>query len=114
MFRIVSGARLKDSARLLIDGMDQQIAQGGRTPAHKPQSGGKAFDRAAENALNQLFKRTGAICKEYRLGIIGRARLAKALQNQLRDRGYAANLIAKITIAVVTNALVGQANDHLS
>jgi hypothetical protein len=39
--------------------------------------------------------------------MIGRARLDKALQTELKDRGYAADLVAKVTSAVVFNALVG-------
>ncbi len=114
MLGLVSRTTLNEAVRTLIDGMDQQLDQRGKSPARKSSPDKKAVDKTAESALKNLYQGAATFCSSHRLGIVGRARLAQALQTELRARGYGAELVSKVTMAVVTNALVVSAKDHLT
>lgn len=57
-------------------------------------------------ALESLYRDAAAFRREHRLGVLGRARLAKAFQDELLARGYPAELVMKITSAITATALV--------
>ena len=57
-------------------------------------------------ALDSLYRDAAAYRREHRLGILGRARLAKAFQDELLARGYPVELVTKITSAITATALV--------
>lgn len=56
--------------------------------------------------METLHKRIALYAKEKRLSFIGRARLAKALQNEMNLLGYPADLVSRVISAVTVNALV--------
>ena len=58
-----------------------------------------------EKALETLYREAAAFSREQRLGIVGRARFAKAIQDGLLGRGYPVDLVMKITSAVSAKAL---------
>jgi hypothetical protein len=68
---------------------------------HKPVPENKVT--ASLEALNQ---RMAEYAKNKRLSFIGRARLAKALQNEMNQLGYPADLVSRVVSAVTVNALV--------
>lgn len=75
---------------------------------HCPLPGAKRkvlSNREIEKALKALYIEAAAFSREQRLGILGRARFAKALQDELLGRGYPADLVMKITSAVSAKAL---------
>lgn len=61
--------------------------------------------RVAES-LQALKQRIAAYAKNQRLSFIGRARLAKALQSEMNQLGYPAELVSRVVSAVTVNALV--------
>lgn len=61
--------------------------------------------REIEKALESLYREAAAFSREQRLGIVSRARFAKAFQDELLGRGYPADLVMKITSAVSAKAL---------
>lgn len=69
----------------------------GRTPSEK----------AIEYALAEIFAKAKAFRRENRLGIFKRARLARIFQDELAKRGYDADLVTKVTTALVAAALTG-------
>ncbi|MGB7541311.1 MAG: hypothetical protein WBM28_04755 [Burkholderiales bacterium] len=61
--------------------------------------------RKIETALESLYREAAAFSREQRLGIVGRARFAKSIQDGLLGRGYPVDLVMKITSAVSAKAL---------
>lgn len=61
--------------------------------------------KQAEKALADIFKRASSFRQEQRLGVFKRARLAKKFQDELRALGYDADMVNRVTTALVTNAL---------
>lgn len=57
-------------------------------------------------SLQTLNRRIADYAKNQRLSFIGRARLAKALQNEMNQAGYPADLVSRVVSAVTVNALV--------
>lgn len=57
-------------------------------------------------SLQALNRRIAAYAIAQRLSFIGRARLAKALQNEMHRLGYPADLVSRVVSAVTVNALV--------
>ena len=57
-------------------------------------------------SLESLNKRIASYVQKKRLGVIGRARLAKALQNEMGRLGYPDELSSRVVSAITVNALV--------
>jgi len=57
-------------------------------------------------SLEALNQRIAEYAKNKRLSFIGRARLAKELQNEMNLQGYPADLVSRVVSAVTVNALV--------
>lgn len=74
-------------------------------PPTDKQSGRPVSDKAIERALSQIYSRAKSFRKENRLGIFKRARLAKVFQEELTKRGYSADLVGRVTTALVATAL---------
>jgi hypothetical protein len=97
-FALLSGKPLRAQAALLV----QFFASNCPPPDGKH----KSLSRPKiEKALEALYSEAGAFSREQRLGIVGRARFAKAIQDGLLGRGYPADLVMKITSAVSAKAL---------
>jgi len=57
-------------------------------------------------SLEALHQRIALYALNRRLSFIGRARLAKALQNEMNLLGYPVDLVSRVVSAVTVNALV--------
>lgn len=64
-------------------------------------------EKKVQQALDALYRDAAAFAAEQRLGVLRRARFAKAFQDELAKRGYRGDLVAKITTALTTSALIG-------
>lgn len=64
--------------------------------------------REVEQALGALYRGAADFSRAGRLGILGRARLAKALQDELLARGYPADMALKVVHAVAAKSLIGK------
>lgn len=65
-------------------------------------------EKAVAQAMQMLYENTAQLVTRKRLGIFGRARLAKAMQAILREQGYAEELTSRVVGAVTLNSLVTQ------
>lgn len=100
MLGFISTATLKTKANELV----QEFA---RACPPLPRSGTKVVpEKTVSRALGKLYAEAAAFSHERRLGIFGRARFAKALQNEVRQLGYPTELVTQIVSAVTLNALV--------
>lgn len=99
MLGIVPGSALRAKAVELVTAFARDC------PA-APGEARSALETKVDRALAQLCASTGAYAREQRLGVIGRARLAKALQEELRRTSYSPELVKHVTSAVTVNALV--------
>ena len=60
-----------------------------------------------ESGLTKFYEAARAERERYRLGIIGRARVAFALQQRLLAAGYAPVLVKQVLFAMLVSAFVG-------
>ena len=67
--------------------------------------------RKIEDALGALYRDAAAFSREQHLGILNRARFAKAVQDGLLSRGYPADLVVKITSALSAKALASSKSE---
>lgn len=65
----------------------------------------KMSEKSVQQALSQLYAQAKDVTAEHRMGVIRRALFAKAFQDELRQLGYPAELVSKITGALTINAL---------
>lgn len=63
-------------------------------------------EKKVSESLDALYVQVAAYAREKRLGILGRARLAKALQDEMRHQQYPDGLVSRVVNAVTANALV--------
>jgi len=105
MFGILSSSALRTQAGDLV------AAFVAACPVAKLGGGGAALEKRVAQALDELCAATAAYARAQRLGILGRARLAKALQEELRRRDYPADVVSRVTGAVTVNALVTPGRD---
>lgn len=101
MFGIASTLSLQIEAREALEVFARVCPPPAKVTSYKaiPQS------RVAES-LETLNQRIALYAKNKRLSFIGRARLAKALQNEMNLLGYPADLVSRVVSAVTVNALV--------
>jgi hypothetical protein len=57
-------------------------------------------------SLDNLHNRIAHFAQTQRLSFIGRAQLAKALQNEMNQMGYPADIVSQVVSAVTVSALV--------
>lgn len=62
---------------------------------------------ASEAGLKNFYETARAEIRGHRLGIIGRARVAFALQQRLLDLGYSPMLVKQVLFAMLASAFVG-------
>lgn len=96
---IFGGSQLRASAKDLI--MDFLAACPPPTEGCRPIS-----ERVIGKSLDEMYSRIAAFIIEKRLGLVGRARLAKAIQDEMYAAGYPDDMVTKIVNAVAANALV--------
>ena len=108
MFGFIPSAVLRERAVQLVDVFARDIAAPGKARRKA------ALESAANDALQVLFLGVADFCRVERLGVIGRARLARTLQDELRRRGFPAEMVSRVTSAVTINALAAPArNDKI-
>ena len=66
-----------------------------------------ATEIMVNKSLDALYVEISTYAREQRLGIFGRARLAKAFQDEMRQQQYSEELVSRLVNAVTVNALVG-------
>ena len=99
MFGFLSSSTLREKTIHLVDVFARDIA------APSKVRGKGALETAADGAMQTLFRGVADFCREQRLGVIGRARLARTLQDELRRSGFPGEMVSKVTSAVSVNVL---------
>ncbi|OGA20065.1 MAG: hypothetical protein A3G25_14145 [Betaproteobacteria bacterium RIFCSPLOWO2_12_FULL_63_13] len=102
----LSGKTVRQGASALADAFSEKFPPPGAR--RKAQSRLKI-----DSALDSLYRDAAAFRREHRLGVLGRARFAKAFQDELLARGYPAELVMKITSAITATALVSDKGHSL-
>lgn len=102
-FKFVSNKTVDAFARELVADFARQCPLG-----QKPVMKGGAFEKKVDAVLSDLYRRAKTFRTENRLGVFKRARLAKAFQDELMNAGYPADVISKMTTALVASALTGK------
>lgn len=97
---IFLGASYKDEAIRLVGGFATVCPPPERVGTKAPS------DKMVAKALDDLSRQTLEFSDEHRLGVIGRARLAKAFQDEMLRMGYPADLVSRITSSLTFNALI--------
>ncbi len=102
MFAFLSKNYLQPEAAELIAGFS--------TTCPPPRLIGKRriAEKVVAQAMRELYEKTAELASRKRLGVLGRARLAKAMQTILREQGYAEELTAQVVGAVTVNSLVAK------
>jgi hypothetical protein len=98
-FALLSGKPLRERAASLV----QSFSDSCPIAAAKRKAPSM---REVERALEAIYRGAASFSREHRLGVVSRARFAKAVQEELLHRGYPADLVTKITSAVAAKALV--------
>lgn len=101
MFGFASSKSLQIEASSALEAFAQVCPPPAKMAKQKPVPESKVA--ASLQALNRRVAEY-AVCN--RLSFIGRARLAKALQNEMKRLGYPADLVSRVVSAVTVNALV--------
>lgn len=101
LFNLTSGKKVDQCASDLASEFSRLCPLPEKQP-HRPLS-----EIAVERALTQIYARAKAFRQENRLGVFTRARLARAFQSELTKRGYASELVSKVTASLVAVALTG-------
>jgi hypothetical protein len=101
MFGFISQLSLQIEARDSLGEFARVCPPPVKLAKHKPVPESKV---AA--SLETLHKRIALYAQNQRLSFIGRARLAKTLQNEMNLLGYPADLVSRVVSAVTVNALV--------
>ena len=94
----------------VVDAFARQLAQDFFNACSKPgvaQGKDKTFEKKADQVLIAIYARAKAFRQEKRLGVINRARFAKSFQDELVRLGFAADLVSRVTTALVAAALSG-------
>jgi hypothetical protein len=73
----------------------------GRRPSEKE------IQAASAAGLSRFYAAAKAERQKYRLGIVGRARVAFGLQQRLLDAGYPPHLVKQVLFAMLSSAFVG-------
>jgi len=68
----------------------------------------KVFEKKADQVLLSIYARAKAFRMERRLWVFNRARFAKSFQDEMFKLGYEADLVKRVTKALVTSALLGK------
>ena len=102
MFGILSSKYLHREVGIMVDA----FAKASPPPASVAAGSRPIPPKMINESLDALFAQISTFARENRLGILGRARLAKALQEQLRLHRYPDEVVSRLVNAVTANALV--------
>jgi len=97
---IFLGSLYKDEAVRLVGGFASVCPPPERVGSKAP------TDKMVAKALDHLSQQALDFSEEHRLGVINRARLAKAFQDEMLRTGYPADLVSRITSSLTFNALI--------
>lgn len=102
LFKLTSGKLVRQCA-------EEMAAEFSRLcPLPGKQSGRSLSPKTVERALAEVYSRAKVFRQAHHLGIFGRARLARAFQDELRKRGYSGELVSQVTASLVTASLSGK------
>jgi hypothetical protein len=101
LFKLTSGKLVDQCASELASEFSRLC------PLPEKQTGRPLSERSVERALKEVYGRAKAFRDGNRLGIFNRARLARVFQQELARRGYAPELVTKVTTSLVATALTG-------
>ncbi len=102
-FSFTSGKVVDTFARQLAQDFVKSCSKPGVAPAKD-----KSFEKKADQVLISIYARAKAFRQEKKLGVINRARFAKSFQDELTHLGLCAELVGRVTTALVTTALSGK------
>jgi len=105
MFGILSNRLLRKEVGELVEAFARAC------PPPAKVRGKPINEREVGNSLEQLFRHVADFARNRRLGILGRARLAKALQDEMRRHEYPDELVSRVVNAVTVNVLVAPGRD---
>ena len=74
---------------------------------HKKRPSEKEITGTSAAALNKFYEVALAERQRHRLGVIGRARVAFALQQHLLKAGYPPALVKQVLFAMLTSSFIG-------
>ncbi len=69
---------------------------------------GKIEMPSVDASLNRLYGEVAAYIRQHKLGAVRRAAFAFAIQEALREQHLPAEVVSKVTSALVMNALIAQ------
>ncbi len=98
---IASTKSLRETARTLTNSFAEDCP-----PPRNQNPSKRVSEKKVAVALDRLYAQAADYIRERRLGVIGRARLAKAFQAEMQALGYPPELVGKLTSALTINALV--------
>jgi len=100
MFGFLSAKGIRDEARAII----LKFAE--TSPPSRNGPNGIFSEEQLNRSLELLYSQVASYALGQRLGIIGRARFAKALQDELLLRGYPAEIASKVVSSATISSLV--------
>lgn len=92
--------RLSDTFRSAVP-LHMEGGKGRKRPSEKE------IALATESGLKKFYQAARAERQQHRLGIIGRARVAFRLQQQLLAAGYPSPVVKQVLFAMLVSAFVG-------
>ena len=101
MFGFISTLSLQIEARESLGAFARVCPPPAKVVKHKAVPENKVAE-----SLKALHTRIALYAKQNSLSFIGRARLAKALQNEMNQLGYPPDLVSRVVSAITVNALV--------
>lgn len=81
--------------------LQPEVPKGRKRPSEKE------IALATESGLEKFYAAARAEREQHRLGVIGRARVAFALQQHLLEAGYPPPLVKQVLFAMLVSAFVG-------
>lgn len=100
-----SAQEIKETAAQIVGKFIQQC------PPQSKVFGRKGSETVIGGALEAIYREASDFAKKRRLGVIGKARFAKAFQDELQRAGYTAELVSKVTTALTVKAFVRTRRD---
>lgn len=92
----------------LADELVGKLVQTAKTPGKKSQKPKFGVDsKDVENSLDKLYDEALTLVTRQRMGVVRRASFAFAIQQALLDQGFSGQIAAKVTSALIMNALIG-------
>lgn len=99
--------RIPDICSRLLDAFTNAVPLHPEGTKARKRPSEKEIALATESGLKKFYAAARAEREQHRLGVIGRARVAFALQQRLLAAGYPAPLVKQVLFAMLVSAFVG-------